>query len=47
LTGETKPYWFEKLELPKDAWENTEDGKRAIAENSPDLGNAEIEGECK
>jgi hypothetical protein len=24
-TGETKPYWFEKLELPKDAWETPKD----------------------
>lgn len=37
-TGETKPYWFKKLELPNDAWENTEEGKRASAEKSADSG---------
>ncbi len=30
--GETKPYWFERQEQPEDAWENTEEGKRLMAE---------------
>ena len=32
-TGETKPYWFEIPNVPDDAWENTEDGKKAMAEH--------------
>jgi hypothetical protein len=30
--GETRPYWFEILKMPADAWENTEEGKKALAE---------------
>jgi hypothetical protein len=29
-TGETKPSWFEAGVIPPDAWENTEEGKRAL-----------------
>jgi hypothetical protein len=28
--GETDPRWFEKGEMPADAWENTEEGKEAM-----------------
>lgn len=28
--GETRPYWFEILQLPADAWENTDEGKEAL-----------------
>jgi Protein of unknown function (DUF4238) len=30
--GETKPCWFKSGSLPEDAWENTEEGKRGLAQ---------------
>lgn len=32
--GETRPYWFQELERPADAWENTENGKKAMKEQA-------------
>jgi hypothetical protein len=32
--GETRPEWFKKLEMPPDAWENTDEGKRATQEQA-------------
>jgi len=30
LTGDTKPFWFEKYVAPADAWENTPEGKSTL-----------------
>lgn len=32
--GETRPSWFERGEMPDDAWENTEEGKAAIKQQA-------------
>jgi hypothetical protein len=31
---QTRPEWFKKLEMPPDAWENTDEGKRAMQEQA-------------
>jgi hypothetical protein len=32
--GKVRPGWFAQRPMPADAWENTEEGKRAMAEQA-------------